>query len=115
MDVEKAETAVLCALEQVIDHADHPSSLRISHSMQAPFVNLHIVNEEQISVGAHTAPVSQLTTSPLRGRLGSRRLGESRYSMQVTSQVMRLMGGKLKQRISGSNHEIIMQFPMLTS
>lgn len=111
IDVEKAESAILCAFEQVVARGERPTSLHISHSVQPPFVNLHLINGQQVS-GAIQDLAPRSAINPLRGRLGNRRLGESRYSFQVCRQVMQLMGGHIDQPVGGLDREIIMSFPM---
>lgn len=110
IDIEKAETAILCAFEHVVAHINRPAALRIYHSIQSPYINLHIVGDERAMIESHNSLDDRNIT--LRGRLGTRRLGESRYNLQVCKQVMHLMGGKLEQSFNDANHGITMLFPM---
>ncbi len=113
IDVEKAEIAILCVLEQAVAHTPRPISLKIHQSVEAHYVNLHIVNETIALTNAGelvAAPIRQAI--PLRGRLGSRRVGESRYSFQVARKVMGLMGGNIEQQPDQNGSAIVMKFPI---
>lgn len=89
-DVEKAETVLLCLIEALAENLDKPAAIRISQSSDGPWELIHMEWETSETGGAPTRP-----RHALRGRLGTRKLGESRYNIHVCRKVMQQMGGKL--------------------
>jgi K+-sensing histidine kinase KdpD len=110
VDFEKAETAVLCALEQVASPLDAPSHIRVYYSLKRPFLNLNIVNEQ--SAVADSPMFDRRSGASMRGRLGTRKLGESRYNLDLCSRVMGLMGGRLEFSAGEFGRIIVLQLPM---
>lgn len=111
VDFEKAETAMLCALEQAVRHHDGPSLVRIYYTVHRPYINVHVVNER---AQLHESPgIDRTGGTSLRGRLGNRKLGESRYNLELCSRVMALMGGKLEFSAGDFGRIIVLQLPMV--
>ncbi len=110
VDFEKAETSMLCALEQAVVQGEGHSQIRVYYSIQRPYVNVHVVNERA------SAPVSPIfdrrAGNSLRGRLGNRRLGESRFNLELCNRVMNMMGGKLEFSAGDFGRLIMLQMPM---
>lgn len=91
VDVEKAETTILCLLESLASQAGAGGQVEVRHELQPPFAILKIA-----LVNTGRGGRSAINPDGLRGRLGKRRLGESRYSLAVCAAVLRQMGGVLK-------------------
>lgn len=110
VDVEKAETALLCAFEHVISQNARPASVSISHTVEDPFVSVHIAANRPVHSNEPPAHLLQAHES-LIGRLGTRRLGESRFDMQVCRRVMHLMGGELESIFHEAGLSLALRFP----
>lgn len=110
VDVEKAETALLCAFEHIVSHAERPSVVVVRHCSTGSHAGVNISSEKAAPV--HDSMMSQhRLNSTLKGRLGTRRLGESRYSLQVCKKVMALMGGELEIHSSDLVRALTLSFP----
>lgn len=96
VDLDKMESVLLCLLEHSIAQVPGSAGLRFSASRAPGVVILHIAVIEKPS-GPHdrSASLSAAERPALRGRLGTRRPGESRYSFQICCKVLNLMGGQI--------------------
>lgn len=96
VDVEKLETVLLCLFEQIALQHPNARSIALSTTQSENHIILHLeIPLKQVTQpdppngsfmdGHHT----------LRGRLGTRRIGESRYNYEICTKVLTLMGGQL--------------------
>lgn len=96
VDLEKMEAVILCVLEQIIGAYHSATILRFSASTGPGYVTLHMKTlKDQDRHGGQSTALTAKQRRTIRGRLGTRRLGESRYSFQICRKVLNLMGGKL--------------------
>lgn len=91
IDVEKTETVLLCLMEQMILHTESAPFLKISTASAGHYVAIRFENQPNDKDAGEHHPIRQ----GMRGRLGTRRLGESRYSLQVCQKVLHLMSARL--------------------
>lgn len=101
-DLEKAEAALLCVLEHALK-ACSPDSLLIRTRREGDYLTVHLQAAGQASSFANIfsddmlpADVAEKPAPGLRGRLGTRRTGESRYSLSVCEKVLEQMGARLE-------------------
>jgi hypothetical protein len=94
VDLDKAERVLLCIMEHVASRSGQDPHLEINLSGSASHVTVHVENlsSQDPAKPWHPGP----GRGSLRGRLGSRRLGESRYSLQVCGKVLTQMGGRME-------------------
>lgn len=100
VDYEKAETILLCIIEQIVSHSPVKPHLSFNVSANGSQVIINISNinsapQEELARGS----VSGRQT--LRGRLGTRKPGESRYSLQICHKILKQMGGGLTINTDG--------------
>jgi len=107
IDVEKAESTILCLLENLASQAGAGGQVEVRHELQPPFAVLKIV---LANAGRGARP--GLSPDGLRGRLGKRRLGESRYSLPVCGEVLRQMGGAIEYEPDHGIPQYSVRFPL---
>jgi K+-sensing histidine kinase KdpD len=110
VDVEKAETALLFAFEHVVSGPERPSVVNVRHAVENPYVSVHVAYSKPHR-SVETGAVQYRPTCSLRGRLGTRRLGESRYNLQVCKKVMNLMGGDIEAHHNEAERSLTLRFP----
>lgn len=93
IDVEKGESTLLCVLEQLSRLSAQPTHVTVNHSICDNYgcINLLLDNEE-----LNEDLLGAFQNFNLKGKLGTRRLGESRYNLHVCSRVVTQMGGELE-------------------
>lgn len=112
VDVEKAESAVLCALEQTVKGTERPLKLQLSHSLHGAFGNVIIAVEDFTTLDEPVLPATPRIFTGMNGRLGTRRLGESRFNLLLAEKVMELLGGHLQHEIGRDRRFVKLQFPI---
>jgi len=92
VDVEKTEAVILCLLEQILQKTARPLTLKLSVSASGGSVLLCLDTPLEMQVTSSSASTNIRT---LRGRLGTRNPGETRYNVALCDKLIRLMGGQM--------------------
>lgn len=102
-DLEKAEAALLCVMEHALK-AHSPDTVLIRTRREGQSLVVHFQAAGQVSAFSDSYsvdllpdPTPEKPASSMRGRLGTRRTGESRYSLSVCEKVLEQMGARLER------------------
>jgi hypothetical protein len=95
-DLEKSEAVLLRVLEEAVLATPRGESISISHEQTGKnlILTIRTFSEEET-----TRQNRQKAALTVKSRLGSRKLGESRYSLIVAQFVMEQMSGSLKYKL----------------
>lgn len=92
IDVEKMETVLLGIIEQILAQTESTPAIKISTHDAGHHIAIRIENHAT----PQTTYLRYAAKPGMRGRLGTRRLGESRYSLQICQRVLEQMGAYLE-------------------
>lgn len=109
VDLEKLESVILCIFQEIAASGSFPK-LKISTVTEGDTLTLHMDGTTGDNEPLPTGEVAR--RGSLRGRLGTRHAGESRYNFLLCRRVLTQMGVHIDAWPNGSTH-IAMQFPLL--